>query len=274
MNKQYKISKLVVSGATSMLGKNLIKSSEEHGIAIEALQGDGSKSWRLGDPITNLTGESVLVHLSHDRAMGIESTNATHSKLIREFNGKVIYLSSLSAFPGCLSKYGQQKLLIEKIVLDSGGSVIKSGVMVGGALNSFTERLIPRNIGKIKVQVSLNRNMNVFWLSEYECLTNAIFNLASNMAEGTFGVYQPLPVSFQCLIKELAKDQNIKFIPIPDVFSTSAIKALSKFESFQFLDSYLSLKRECPPHLVSNWLQKSAQRGLLDKSSQKYIKRD
>src|SRR5579872_1500151 len=45
--------------------------------------------------------------------------------------GRVVLISSLSAFRGARSRYGQAKLELEKAVLERGGAAVRPGVVFG-----------------------------------------------------------------------------------------------------------------------------------------------
>ena len=116
--------KIYLSGSTSTLGKTLISEFSTRGLDIKPLVTQNQDQWRLGNSVLETDTKCFLIHLAHDRSMSLEETIVTHSKLIETFPGKVIFVSSLSAFPQTLSRYGKQKLLIEKLVLNSNGIVI------------------------------------------------------------------------------------------------------------------------------------------------------
>ena len=104
-----------------------------------------------------LAGVDALVHaaydFSHTRQADITRVNVEGSRLLfaaaREARiDRVIYISSVAAFPGARSLYGRAKLETERLATEVGASVVRPGLVWGpqgaailGALSAAVERL-------------------------------------------------------------------------------------------------------------------------------------
>lgn len=100
-------------------------------------------AFQLGAEISpsSLAGVDALVHCAYDfkplRWDEIRAVNVAGSqKLFQAARAagveKIIAISSISAYDGCRSLYGQAKLEIEKIALEHGALVIRPGLVYGG----------------------------------------------------------------------------------------------------------------------------------------------
>ncbi len=98
--------------------------------------------FRLGQEVRaqDFAGTSALIHCAYDfsarTAAEIAASNTRGSeKLLRAAHAAgvehMIFISSLSAFAGCRSRYGRAKLEIEAIALSLGATVIRPGLVYG-----------------------------------------------------------------------------------------------------------------------------------------------
>jgi nucleoside-diphosphate-sugar epimerase len=87
-----------------------------------------------------LDGTDVLIHCAYDfrpvRRQDIEAINVGGTARLLEAArqaqvGRVILISTMSAFNGCRSKYGDAKLAMERLTLDIGGAVVRPGLVYG-----------------------------------------------------------------------------------------------------------------------------------------------
>ncbi len=91
-------------------------------------------------PAAALAGVNALVHCAYDfqprhweeiRAVNVDGTRKLFQAARAAGVGRIVCLSSISAYDGCRSLYGKAKLKIEKIALDSGALVIRPGLVYG-----------------------------------------------------------------------------------------------------------------------------------------------
>ncbi len=91
--------------------------------------------YALGDA-PDLSGFDVLIHAAHDFS---ESTdNVAASQVLLESARRagvrqIVFISSLAAFEGCVSRYGRTKIDIEALVDHMGGVSLRPGTIWGGA---------------------------------------------------------------------------------------------------------------------------------------------
>jgi nucleoside-diphosphate-sugar epimerase len=86
------------------------------------------------------TGVDVLIHCAYDftpvrweqiRSVNVEGTRELFRSARADGVGKIICISTISAFPGCKSLYGKAKLEIETIALDHRALIIRPGLIYG-----------------------------------------------------------------------------------------------------------------------------------------------
>ena len=131
---------ILMTGSTGFLGKSLA-SRLQQAFKVMPLENDLGLPWRLGDALnpSQLPGVSYIVHVAWD--MNAENWDEIipinirgSRKLVKlaKANGvPVLFISSMSAFKGCKSKYGRAKLMVEKTVLNHGGRIIRPGLVWG-----------------------------------------------------------------------------------------------------------------------------------------------
>ncbi len=191
----------------------------------------------------NIEGSKMLIH------------QATRAGIKR-----IIFISSLSAFEGARSKYGQSKLLVEKEVLKAGGVVIRPGLVFadgssGGMVGSL-EKLAA--LFPILPMVGLG-GQHLYWCHR-EDLGRLIVALVQNGTSSAtfqasnsriFIAASPVRWRFAEIVRHLGKKQgrNIRlFVPIPPLLIWAGLRSLERagvrppFRS----DSLISLLNQDP----------------------------
>ena len=170
-------------------------------------------------------GADALIHCAWDmRATGWDQIHKTNvSGSIRLFEAaanegvrKLIFISSISAFEGCQSMYGQAKLEVEKAVFKLDGVVIRPGLVYGdcpggmaGVLSSVAARfpVIPI-VGRRKLM----------YLCHEEDLTRLIAMLV-DMKERRWlrpiTCANPEPITFGEIVKRFARAKGRKVTLVP-----------------------------------------------------------
>jgi nucleoside-diphosphate-sugar epimerase len=159
-----------VTGANGYVGGRILDHLRSLGSDAIALvrrpePGDhGARPYSLGEPLGEgvLDGVHTVVHAAYDaspRGAQIAAVNVAGSMPLldglHERGGRAVLISSLSAFDGTRSLYGQAKLALERAVLERGGIAVRPGLVFGvnagglfGAMaNALSRRSIAPMIG-------------------------------------------------------------------------------------------------------------------------------
>jgi nucleoside-diphosphate-sugar epimerase len=135
-----------VTGANGYVGGRILARLRAEGIGAIALvrrPNPGSplaRRYALAEPLDDgvLDGLETVVHAAYDlsqRADAIRTVNCEGSLPLLDGlaarGGRAVLISSLSAFVGARSRYGQAKLALERAVLERGGLVLRPGLVFG-----------------------------------------------------------------------------------------------------------------------------------------------
>lgn len=219
--------KIVVTGAHGYVGRLISSAFQSQGWCVETLQHGTGASWRLLQdlPQEHIDGATALVHAAWD--MSRSSNEATwktnvlgSKKLIQQtFQAgikQLIFISTMSAYEGCHSHYGKEKLYIEKEILIAGGIVVRLGLVYGantggmmGKLLSLVKRLalIPLPCAHAKQYLIHDQAVTHF-------LSQAI---QGKIPSGTYSLANATPHSMKEIILHLAASlrKKVVIIPIP-----------------------------------------------------------
>jgi nucleoside-diphosphate-sugar epimerase len=190
--------------------------------------------FQLGDEVSPaaLAGVDTLVHCAYDfqplrrdeiRAVNIEGSRKLFQAARAAKITKIIFISSISAYAGFRSLYGQAKLEIEKLALDSGALVIRPGLVYGSGPGGMFGRLAAQ-VHQSSVIPLIGDGSQIQFLVHNEDLSEFIERYANGEINGgrpqgpqilTAANEQPWP--FKRLLLEIARalDKKPKFIPLP-----------------------------------------------------------
>ena len=76
---------------------------------------------------------------------------------------RFLFISSMSAFPGCRSLYGQMKLAVERAVLAEGGMVVRPGLIFGDPLGGMMQAL-DKLVGRLPLVPLVGLGKNSLYL--------------------------------------------------------------------------------------------------------------
>jgi nucleoside-diphosphate-sugar epimerase len=261
--------KCAITGATGLVGQVCVKHLEKLGYAIVLLQRSNeyrSQNIKQHDVIPfNLTSElksdhlkdiDVLIHCAYDftchtwetiNVVNIQGSIRLFEVALEAGIKKIIFISSISAYTGCRSLYGQGKLLVENWILKNGGIVLRPGLVYGdvqrgmfGALYKMTAfPMLPvldggyQELYLIHVE-DLAVAIAKFFVTDHPELDGKLFTLAHGE-----------PILFRDLLFKIAQIRGKK-IKLFSISSQLALKALRMLEivglSFGFKsDSLLAL---------------------------------
>jgi nucleoside-diphosphate-sugar epimerase len=195
--------------------------------------------FQLGAEISSSVFENVgaLVHCAYDfkplsrdeiRAVNVEGSRKLFLAAREAKIQKIVFISSISAYDGCRSLYGQAKLEIEKIALENGGLVIRPGLVYGSGPGGMFGKLAAQ-VRKSSVIPMIGDGSQIQFLVHEEDLCAFLEKFCAEQIKLsprilTAANAQPWP--FKKLLLEIARalGKNPKFIPLPWRFVWAGLK--------------------------------------------------
>ena len=226
--------KIGVTGANGYLGSQLVKSLRAKGYLVYALSRKEPQNketeifYKLGQEVdpAQISRLDTIIHCAYDftikEPLENHRVNVEGSlSLLRQasmYHIRFIFISSMSAFSGCKSQYGKNKLEVEHEVLIQKGAVIRPGLIYGegdggmfGSLHALVAKwsLIP----------VVGSGQQIL----FPCHVNDLVGLLERQIQAEVPHPEPiLAVSEQALsLKQLLqgmaakKNKKIAFLPIP-----------------------------------------------------------
>ena len=151
---------IAISGANGYVGGRILSHLRANGIDAIALvrrpapDDDTARHYALGQPLDRgvLDGISIVIHAAYDTSqqgedIGIVNVEGSLPLLdgLTAQGGRMVMISSLSAFAGVPSLYGRAKLELEGRVLERDGVVLRPGLVfgtgAGGMFGAMTRAL-------------------------------------------------------------------------------------------------------------------------------------
>lgn len=219
--------KIIVTGAHGYVGSLITAALKANEWSVKTLKTADESSWRLLNdlPKEQFCDTTALVHAAWDMRFSSKKeafmTNVIGSRkliqqAIQEKVKKLIFISTMSAYEGCSSHYGQMKLLIEKEVLDAGGIVVRPGLVFGSKEGGMVGKLLGL-VKKLSI-IPLPCASAKQYLVNDKILTNFICQvIEGGIAPGLYSLANPIPLSMKEIILHLAASLGKKawIIPVP-----------------------------------------------------------
>ena len=226
----------VVTGASGYLGSQICQTLESRGwrvirLARSTRQSNGQTIlYDLTMPITTQINEvlqsaDVLIHAAYDMSLissaDIWRVNVEGAyRLLKSANeaavGRVIVLSSMSAYAGTSQLYGRAKLDIEAMTVDLGGCAIRPGLVyskqAGGMAGSM------RKLVALPLVPVIAGGAGVYMVREDDLMeVIALLASATTLEPGTISVAHPGRVTMVELLRTFAAQENRRclFAPVP-----------------------------------------------------------
>jgi nucleoside-diphosphate-sugar epimerase len=236
-----------VTGTTGFLGHHIAQRMKESGYDVKRLQRkkEGGKEtgeeiilFSLGKEVDpkSLADIDVLIHCAYDfRCISwetIREVNVNGTKLLFEAAkkakvGLVVFVSSMHAFEGCRTMYGQAKLAGEKCTLEQEGVVIRPGTIYiekddtlyggqGGGTLQFFEKLF-RILPVVPILYSKEPTVYTSHLDDLLALVEEVASKNKALVKPICAVNEnPLTLKqFLVKIKERQLKKHVLFIPVP-----------------------------------------------------------
>lgn len=148
-----------VTGANGYVGGRIMRHLRAGGIDVVALvrrpaEGAGpgeARRYALGEPLAPglLDGIDAVAHAAYDlsaRGAQIDAVNVRGSLPLLDAlaakGGRMVLISSLAAFAGARSRYGQAKLALERAVSERGGVAVRPGLVFGANASGLFGSLV------------------------------------------------------------------------------------------------------------------------------------
>lgn len=227
------MSRVAITGASGYLGSRLCARFASLGWDVVKLV----RSPRAGHPDERryvidepsahglLDAVEVLIHTAYDFSLTSKSdiwrVNVAGTKRLLDAAvtagvGKMIVLSTMSAYTGTTQLYGSAKLAIESETLAAGGCVVRPGIVYGDGAGGMVGAL--RRMTRLPVVPLIVGASSLYPVHEDD-LVSAIVALATHhsVLKGPIGVAQPDPVPFSRLMEGLARAEGrrCRFVPVP-----------------------------------------------------------
>ena len=260
---------VAVTGANGYLGSQICQTLESGGWqAIRLTRSpDQSRgrafSYDLAMPITAqvrkaLQSVDTLIHAAYDLSLtssaDIWRVNVAGTRrLLEEARaaevGRIIVLSSMSAFAGTTQLYGRAKLDIEAITTEFGGCALRPGLVHSEQAGGMVRAL--RKLTILPIVPVIIGGSGVYTVRERDLLkVIALLASATTLEPGTISVAHPSRVTLVDLLRAFAaqQDRRCRFVPVPwqPVYWLLRGGELSRLHLPFRADSLLGLVRTAP----------------------------
>ena len=220
-------------------------------------------AFQLGGEVSppSLAGVTALVHCAYDfkplHWAEIQSVNVIGTqKLFRAARaagvGRIVCISSISAYDGCRSLYGRAKLAIEEIAREHEALTLRPGLVHGPGPGGMFGKLTAQ-VRKSPVIPLIGDGSQIQFLVHHEDLSAFVAKALEPNAPWSpqlLTAAHEQPWAFKQLLQEIARalDKKVSFIPLPWRLVWAALKTAEtcglplNFRS----DSLISLMHQNP----------------------------
>lgn len=226
---------VAVTGASGYLGSHICETLESRGWqALRLARSPGRREsgvvrYELAMEISQevkaaLQSSDALVHAAYDLALtsaadvwrvNVEGTHRLLKAATDAAVGRVIVLSSMSAFEGTTQRYGRAKLEIEGITAAFGGCAVRPGLVHGEEARGMAGALRKLTILPIVPIVS---GAGVYTVRERDLMrVIVLLASASTLERGPISVAHPSRVPLTELLRAFAVegDRQCRFVSVP-----------------------------------------------------------
>lgn len=240
---------IAVTGSFGYLGKHLINLCLQRGCSIRALGRTKRREnpsqvedifFDLSASISSetLKGADVLIHLAHDFSglsleeslkINLEGSRRLFVAAKEAGLRKIIYVSSMAAYPGCRSIYGRAKLAVEEEAIKFKAWVIRPGTVYGGSNQGLFAGL--RSMAtKLPFIPVIDGGRQQLFLVHVDDLCEALLKIAFDdsltAASEPISLAASRPLELREILGQLAQQAGKKsrFLHVPSVLLFPAMK--------------------------------------------------
>lgn len=257
-----------ISGANGFIGSHFVDMIEKNGYSWSSVKDKKGQLWRFSNqPYLELKANhrNILIHCawlmdadSFQQNQLITKSSIELFDLADQLDIEIVFISSMSAFIGCQSMYGQAKLELENYLLlkDYKSYIIRPGLVweQGAKLNGILGTL-EKFVSKFIVIPFVEHGSGRFYFTEVGDLTQIVLSIIKK--EVTWSnkhpvLAHPTPFTLHSILYHLSIRQNKKIIQvkIPILLLKFSIKFLL-FIGLRIVryDSFVSLiSLDSDPH--------------------------
>ena len=222
-----------VTGASGYLGSRIARELETTGWRVLRLvrtaePGNPGERWfDAAEPVADglLDSVDLLVHAAYDLTVtnrediwriNVEGTRRLLDAASRAGVGRIIVLSSMSAYDGTSQLYGRAKLEIEDATFAVGGCAIRPGIVFGPQAGGMTGAL--RKLTHLPLVPLVAADVRLYFVSEVDLVRAvAALAVAETSPATPIGIAFPSPVRFRDFMQKLATSEGRRprFFPFP-----------------------------------------------------------
>lgn len=236
--------KVAVTGANGYVGGALAARLRADGHEVLRLvrrpEGPADAAFSLGGDVDPglLRGVDALVHAAYDfRARGeaavfranVDGSARLFDAAARAFVKRLVFVSSVSAFPGCASVYGRGKLAVEKRARESGGTVVRPGLVWDASGRGMYGSL--RRLAGLPLLPVFDGGVQPLVLVHADDLARALaaaLTWPEDARSAPVIAAHPEPVSFHEILARLAaaRGKRLRAFSVPGALGLAGLRAL------------------------------------------------
>jgi nucleoside-diphosphate-sugar epimerase len=225
-----------VTGASGYLGSRICQTLESRGWQTIRLTRSPEQShgrvlsYDLAMPVTAQAREALrsanaLIHAAYDLSVtssadiwrvNVEGTRHLLKAAREAAVGRIIVLSSMSAFTGTTQLYGRAKLDIEAMTTESGGCAVRPGLVYSEQAGGMVGAL--RKLINLPIVPVIAGGTGVYTVREQDLMrVIALLASATTQEPGIISVAHPSRVILIDLLRAFAaqEDRRCRFVPVP-----------------------------------------------------------
>lgn len=226
--------RVAVTGATGYIGSRLVAQLRTGGLETVALTRSpvaaDAGPRRVYDvaagPSPDLLDDvDVLVHCAWDltavKPAAVWEVNVLGTERLLDLArragvGRIVFVSSMSAYDGTRQLYGRSKLAAERVAFDNGGVVARLGLVYGPHWGGMAGSL--RKMVSLPVTPLVGAGAHQFTVHEDDAIAALVrLATASSAPAVPLGIAHPEPVVFRDLLEAIARAAGThpRFVPFP-----------------------------------------------------------